>query len=316
MTTCVLHPIETVPKALLEPLLDEEASMWATRLKWSFAPSRRRLEAALDEGIVNGFVARDDRGACAYATYSVDDDHGVIGSFFASDRARDRGLETLLVRRVLASLLASGPRLVDCQTLFSSDPGLTDPFADCGFESAARIFMTIDRPTWLGGQRAPLAPPLGSRPIHRTDLRSVAGLVYEAHRDTRGLDASSSFDTLDSCTKILRQIMLDEVCGSFDSAGSRRVEVNGEFLAISLMTWPLSGVAHVSEIATTPTYRRRGLARQCLAESLQSAFERSGATMATLSVTASNRNALSLYESTGFVPRIRYQSHVLRCDRR
>ena len=315
MTTCALHPIETVPKALLEPLLDEEASMWATRLKWSFAPSRRRLEAALDEGIVNGFVARDDGGACAYATYSVDEDHGVIGSFFASDRARDRGLETLLVRRILASLLASGPRLVDCQTLFSSDPGLTDPFADCGFESAARVFMTIDRATWLGGPRAPFAPPLRSRPIHRTDLRSVAGLVYEAHHETRGLDASSSFDTLDSCTKILRQIMLDEVCGSFDSGGSRRVEVNGELLAISLLTWPLSGVAHVSEIATTPTCRRRGLARQCLAESLQSGFERGGATMATLSVTASNRNALALYESMGFVPRIRYQSHVLRGDR-
>lgn len=316
MTTRALHPIETVPKALLEPLLDEEASMWAARLKWSFTPSRRRLETALDEGIVNGFVARDEQGACAYATYSIDEEHGVLGSFFASDRARGQGLETLLVRRALANLLATGPKVVDCQTLFSSDPGLLDPFADCGFESAARIFMTIDRATWLRGRRAPFAPPHRSRPIHRTDLRAVARLVYEAHRETRGLDASSSFDTPDSCTRILRQIMLDEVCGSFDSAGSRRVEVNGEVLAISLVTWPLSGVAHVSEIATSPTWRRRGLARQCLAESLESAFERSGATMATLSVTASNRSALALYESVGFVPGIRYQSHVLRGERR
>lgn len=316
MTTSALQPIESVPRARLGPLLDEEASMWATRLKWSFTPSRRRLEAALDEGLVRGFVAEDDQGACAYATYSIDEEHGVIGSFFASNRVRDRGLESLLVRRILASLLASGPRLVDCQTLFSSDPGLVDPFADCGFTSAARIFMTIDRATWLAGERAPFAPPLRSRPTHRADLRSVARLIYESHRETHALDASSSFDTLDSCTRILRHIMLDEVCGSFDSLGSRRIEVDGEVLAVSLLTWPLAGVAHVSEVATTPPCRRRGLARQCLAESLASAFERSGATMATLSVTASNQKAIALYESIGFAPRIRYQSHVLRGTRR
>ena len=80
-----------------------------------------------------------------------------------------------------AVFLAAGPRLVDCQTLFSSDPGLTGPFADCGFESAARVFMTIERAAWLGGKGAAFAPPLRSRPIERTDLRSVAHLVYEAH---------------------------------------------------------------------------------------------------------------------------------------
>jgi ribosomal protein S18 acetylase RimI-like enzyme len=74
-------------------------------------------------------------------------------------------------------------------------------------------------------------------------------------------------------------------------------------------------VAHISEVATAPDHRRQGLARHCLAESLENAFERGNASSATLSVTASNRAALALYESMGFVPRIRYESHVLRADR-
>ena len=201
--------------------------------------------------------------------------------------------------------------MIDCQTLFSSDPGLHEPFRSHGFESAARLYMTLDRSAWLAARR-PIAPGRRSKPTHRTDLRAVARLVYESHVETHRLDASSSFDTLESCERILRQIILDEVCGPFDSMGSRRIEAEGGLVAACLLTWPLGGVAHVSEVATAPDHRLRGLARHCLAESLENAFERSGASSATLSVTASNRAALTLYESMGFVTRIHYESHVLR----
>jgi ribosomal protein S18 acetylase RimI-like enzyme len=157
-----------------------------------------------------------------------------------------------------------------------------------------------------------MSRPRQSREVHRVDLPSVSRLVYEAHEETRKLDASSSFDTLDSCHKVLRQIVLDEVCGPFDMRGSRQIEANGKLLAASLLTWPLPEAAHVSEVATSPTCRRQGLARQCVAESLKSAFGEGRASAITLSVTASNRAARALYESMGFVPRIRYQSHVLR----
>ena len=288
--------------------------MWAQDLRWSFAPTRGRLEAALGDGTLNGLVVEDEEGACAYATYALESGHGIIGSVFASTRARGRGFESLLVDRILNRLLALQPKVIDCQTLFSSDPALLEPFASRGFESAVRIYMTLDRPAWLSGRR-PLARGLRSKPTHRTDLRGVARLVYEAHLDTHHLDASSSFDTLESCERILRQIILDEVCGPFDSMGSRRIEVDGKLAAACLLTWPLTGIAHVSEVATAPGHRLRGLARHCLAESLENAFERGRASSATLSVTASNRPALSLYESMGFSPWIHYGSHVLRTAR-
>ena len=285
--------------------------MWAAELRWNFAPTRGRLEAALDEGTLNGLVANDDLGACAYATYAVDGDHGVVGSVFASKRSHEAGTEGLLVHRILNRLQVLRPRVIDGQTLFSSDPGLREPFAAQGFESATRLYMTLERSAWSASRAIPPAGP-ASKPAHRTDLRAVSRLVFEAHCESRALDASSSFDTPESCERILRQIVMDEVCGPFDSMGSRRIEVEGRLIAASLLTWPLPGVAHVSEVATCPSHRRRGLARRCLTESLRSAFERSGASSATLSVTASNHTAIALYESMGFVPRIRYESHVLR----
>lgn len=288
--------------------------MWARDLRWSFAPTRGRLEASLDEGTLNGLVLEDAAGACAYATYAMESGHGIIGSVFASARTRGGGFERLLVDRILNRLLALQPKVIDCQTLFSSDPALLEPFASRGFESAARVYMTLDRAGWLA-RRRPLTPGLRSKPTHRTDLRGVARLVYDAHIDSRRLDASSSFDSLESCERILSQIVLDEVCGPFDSLGSRRIESGGRLVAACLLTWPLAGVAHVSEIATAPDYRLQGLARHCLGESLENAFERGQASCATLSVTASNRGALALYESVGFVPRIHYGSHVLRIGR-
>jgi GNAT superfamily N-acetyltransferase len=308
----VVNPIDSFPRAHLGGLFDEEASLWARDLLWNFDPTRRRLEAALDERTLRGFVANDHEGACAYATYAIDGDRGIVGSCFALPRARAKGFEAMLTQRILDRLLAERPRLIDCQTLFSSAPDLVEPFASRGFASAPRVYMTLSRADWLATRQE--ARPMRSHPLpgHRNDLRPLARVIHEAHAENHGMDASSSFDTLESCERILSQIVLDEVCGPFDPHASRRLEEKGRLVATCIVTWPHHGVAHVSEVATAPSHRRLGLARLCLEESLREAFERSGATAATLSVTASNTAARALYESSGFVPRVSYESHVWR----
>src|SRR6187455_1508518 len=142
-------PIGSVPRADLARLFDEEAAMWTHELRWSFAPTRARLEAALEEGTLRGLVLSDELGACAYATYAIDGSHGIVGSVFAAARSRMRGTEELLVQRILNRLQSLQPAVIDCQTLFSSEPGLRAPFAERGFESAERLFMTVDRADWL-----------------------------------------------------------------------------------------------------------------------------------------------------------------------
>ena len=288
--------------------------MWSTRLHWSFAPTRTRLQTALSEGTLNGFASLDREGVAAYATYALDGARGIVGSFFASARVQASGLEALLVRRVLDHLEPYRLDVIDCQTLFSSAPELKEPFQAKGFASASRRYMMLDRASWLASRRA-LPATRATRSVHRTHLRDLSRLIFEGHQGSSRLDASSSFDTLDSCEKILRQITIDEVCGPFDSFCSRRIEEESQTISACLVTWPHHGVFHVSEVATAPERRRQGLARQCLTETLASAFERPETKGATLSVTASNRAAIALYESLGFRSHIEYQSHVWRGGR-
>jgi ribosomal protein S18 acetylase RimI-like enzyme len=303
-----LQPISSLPASRFRRLFDEESEMWSASLRWNFAPTRRRLEVAIDEGHLRGFFVSDADGPSAYATYSIEDGRGLVGCLFASERARAHGIEDHLAGRVLERLMGSRSSVIDCQTLFTSKPEMKAPFESAGFQSAERLYMTLDAGRW----QAPAATgSVMSRPILRTDARSVSPLVYHAHEDTRARDASSSFDTLESCESILRQIMLDQICGPFDALASRRIEVDGRNVAACLLTWPSTGVAHISEVATATDARRRGFARQCIVGALASVFER-GATTATLSVTASNAPAIALYESFGFSPRVRYQSHLLK----
>ncbi len=323
MAPRAFRSIGSVPKADLRQLFDEEGAMWAEDLRWSFEPTRRRLEGAFDEGALSGLVAYDHAGACAYATYAVDGRRGVLGSIFSSERARPTGVEALLVERILRRLAVCvmhpdrdggtdpGIPTIDCQTLFSSSRSLQKPFSARGFDSAARIYMDLDRTEWRRPVR-PSGADLPSRPLRRLDLHPAARLVHEAHLDTCRLDASSSFDTPDSCERILRQIVIDEVCGTFDASGSRVAEHEEGIAALVILTWPYPGVAHLSEVATAPAFRRQGLARQCVAEALTVAFEQQGARGVTLSVTATNEGAITLYESIGFRPRVQYVSHVWR----
>jgi ribosomal protein S18 acetylase RimI-like enzyme len=84
-------------------------------------------------------------------------------------------------------------------------------------------------------------------------------------------------------------------------------EVNGQIAGFSVTTMGLSGnYAHLIRVATDPMFRRRGIGRQLVADSI--AFSRdAGAPGLALNTQASNRISRSLYESLGF----RQTGHVL-----
>ncbi len=74
----------------------------------------------------------------------------------------------------------------------------------------------------------------------------------------------------------------------------------GELQVVGMVvTWIILDEAHIATIATHPDYRRRGVARRLLVQTLEVARDR-GAHLVMLEVRRSNLAAQKLYESFGF----------------
>ncbi len=84
-------------------------------------------------------------------------------------------------------------------------------------------------------------------------------------------------------------------------------EVNGQIAGFAVTTMGLSGnYAHLIRVATDPFFRRRGIGRQLVGDSIEYSRE-VGAPGLALNTQASNQISRSLYESLGF----RQTGHVL-----
>ena len=72
----------------LRPLLEREAEVWRTRLRWDYRSSTELLLQYLESRILHGFVALDQGGVCGY-TFCVYEGHkAVIGDAFAAGHGR------------------------------------------------------------------------------------------------------------------------------------------------------------------------------------------------------------------------------------
>src|ERR1035438_7778019 len=68
----------------LRPLLEREAELWRTRLRWDYRASTELLLQYLESRILHGFVALDQGRVCGY-TFCVYEGHkAVIGDAFAT----------------------------------------------------------------------------------------------------------------------------------------------------------------------------------------------------------------------------------------
>ncbi|HYB63435.1 MAG TPA: GNAT family N-acetyltransferase [Thermoplasmata archaeon] len=86
------------------------------------------------------------------------------------------------------------------------------------------------------------------------------------------------------------------------------VEADGRAVATTLVTFP-TGAAYVSNVVVDPAYRRRGYARQMLAEALTTA-RRAKRKYVVLDVLESNTGARALYDSLGYLP-LQSRAHLL-----
>ncbi len=312
------------PAGSLRPLLEAESRVWSERLHWDYRGSADLLLQYLDSRVLPGYVAVENGRVVGYVFCVYEGHKAVIGDVFALDAAETAdSVRDELLRRLLEMLQNSpGITRIESQLLLHPHGSHRQVFEEAGFEVHERIFME-----WpLGaGQTPPLAgaadpdhgerdgAPRGAelRRWSESDFGAAARLIaaaYEGHQDSH---INEQYRTAQGSHRFLHNIVRFPGCGYFDNESSRSLTMPGthELAGLLLCSRVREDVGHVTQICVAPAYRGRGYAT-LLMEACAANLTRRRFSLLTLTVTASNRGAVSLYEHLGFRGTHRFDAMV------
>jgi ribosomal protein S18 acetylase RimI-like enzyme len=325
----------------LRPLLDEESRVWSDRLHWDYRGSAELLLQYLDSRVLPGYVAVENGRIVGYVFCVYEGHKAVIGDVFGLPRESgadpqttqestdpadgDPGIEVrseLLLRLLEMLKNTPGVTRIESQLLLHPHGSHQQLFEDAGFEVHERVFMEWPlQPSLIAAQQgaAPFAPGaevrlppgLEMRRWAENDLGAASRLIassYDGHLDSH---INEQYRSAAGSQRFLHNIVRFPGCGYFDVESSLALVERGssDLAGLLLCSRVRDDVGHVTQICVAPRYRGQGLGRLMMVECAHILAKR-GFSRLTLTVTSSNRKAVSLYEWLGFRATHRFDAMV------
>jgi ribosomal protein S18 acetylase RimI-like enzyme len=290
----------------LRPLLLDEAEHWCAELGWDYSDVIDAIIDGLRAGTVYGWACMEGSQATAYCYAVEEPPRAVVGSIYASRAHRDRGLETLLLERLLAEMI--GKRAItriECQTLFCTSMQADDVFKRRGFSSRGRRYMIRDLESVCEEQRR----EAGLRRVEIRDLERIGQLVFESHRGSADAVLNATYASPEQSRHFVDSIVCRCGCGPLETEASLVAETRGSLSGVVLVTRISRNHAHICQISVRPDMQRRGIGSALLGGALE-ALRHAGLRHVTLSTTDGNYPASRLYARQGFRTHRVFMSHA------
>ncbi len=281
----------------LEPLLREEAGEWNRKLDWDFSKSAELVRRLADAGELGG-VALVDRGEVAGYTYcGLADQKGQIWDVYVRPRWRTANAEEVLFRLLLDALMeAPGVRRIESQLMLMANAFQAGP----GMRVFERILMKLGTDAPLPPSRASTIARFRLEPWddqHHEAAATVLALAHAGHIDA---EISDQYRTFAGASRFLHDLVRFPGCATFCRAASFvAFDEAGKAAGITLASFVGSRVAHIAELCVAPDARGAGLGHELLRQSA-AALASAGAKRISLTVTATNEEAIRLYTRLGF----------------
>lgn len=286
----------------LEPLFNEEITVWDKRFAWDFRQSADLLRRFAQIQSLNGCALRYDGDIVGYAYHVCEGRKGLIGDFYVRAGHSSSSDETLLLGSIVQALmLTPGIRRIESQLMLLNGP-LPQPLPFHKYLIRHdRYFMQIDRGTVLSLP----ARPAAFRASFQTwtdrfqeEIARVVAASYKGHVDS---EINDQYRTISGARHFLMNIVKFPGCGRF-SPGASVVAVdesNGRVCGVCLASLISAHSGHVTQLCVLPAIRGAHLGYELLRQTLLRLAEL-GCTSVSLTVTCSNLDAIRLYESMGF----------------
>jgi ribosomal protein S18 acetylase RimI-like enzyme len=298
-------------------LLDEEVATWRQLLDWDFGKSADLVRRFVDMRALSGFALVDDGEAAGYAYYVLEEHKGLIGDLFVRDAFSTVENENRLLESVLRSL-TSAPQIgrIESQLMMChSTGGLPMPRYLSSFE---RNFMMLDmeRAMFDPARRwGPGLVPAASRVYvekwaeqYQEPAAQLIAAAYQGHVDSL---INDQYRSIAGARRFLFNIVQYPGCGTFFKPASLAAfdRLNGRICGICLASLVMPYCGHITQICVAPWLRGSGVGYELLRQSLNLLRE-AGCRKTSLTVTASNREAIKLYEDVGFTTIRKFFAYV------
>jgi ribosomal protein S18 acetylase RimI-like enzyme len=302
---------------VLRPVLEAESEVWKQRLHWDYHVSANLLMQYLDNHMLPGYAALEAGQVIGYVFCVYEETKAVIGDVFALPGPHAEGRsarqieETLLLH--IIELLVNSPQVdrVESQLLLHTSGSHAGVFLDAGFQVHQRLFMVQRLEGYYPAPRVSLPATLELRSWREEDMNPAGRLIAAAYHGHPDSVINDQYRSAHGSMRFLNNIVRFSGCGAFSAQVSHVImeRASREMVALVLGSRVSPKSGHITQLCIHPEFRRRGLARMLLTLAA-SCFLRQGVTEISLTVTATNTEAIDLYLSEGYECPHRFDASV------
>jgi len=298
-------------------LLDEEVATWRQLLDWDFGKSADLVRRFVDMRALNGFALVDDGEAVGYAYYVLEEHKGLIGDLFVRERFCSVENQKWLLESVLGSLTAA-PQIDRIESQLMMWRAAGDLPMSRYLRSFERNFMMLEMPrATLDPAQAWGRPPVPAAHRIYVDRWSdqyqepAAQLIAAAYLGHVDSLINDQYRSIAGARRFLFNIVQYPGCGTFFKPASVAAfdRLTGRICGICLASLVMPYCGHITQICVAPEVRGAGVGYELLRQSL-GLLRAAGCRKTSLTVTASNREAIKLYEDVGFTTIRKFFAYV------
>ena len=297
----------------LEPLLLEEMEEWRRELSWDFSPSAALVRQYAGTSSLGGAALMVNGEVAGYGYAVIEEPRGIIGDLYVKRQfqltANGPGYEAELFRSLLDALATTrNVRRVESQLMLSG-PAAAVAIRDEN-RAHGRALRLYERRLMLRSG-APELPEAGGdlgKPGHfRTAgwedrfLHAASIVIAGAYYMETDSEINEQYRSPAGARRFLGNIVEFPGCGTFHRESSFLAfdPISGEPAGMVLTSFVAGGIGHISQLCVMPEARGMGLGKTLLRMAIAALHEH-GARDVSLTVTATNRKAIAIYEKFGF----------------
>ena len=294
----------------LDPLLQEETITWERTLDWDFHKSADLVRRFVDLRALNGSALVDYGTVIGYGYYVLEDQKGLIGDIYVRRDVRTPEHESRLLTAILDQMI-NAPQIsrIESQLMMVDSMAGQDIPGARFLSTFLRNFMVLE----LAGAELPQGHVRYRVYVEKwmehfqDSAAAVIAAAYAGHIDS---NINDQYRSAAGARRFLFNIVQYPGCGAFFRSGSVvAIDIDGRLCGLCLASLVAADVGHITQICVAPWVRGSGVGYELLRQSLM-ALRAGGCRKVSLTVTASNGEAVRLYERMGFSTQCQFSAYV------